>query len=38
LSGAEFSTRLATGNAATTNPYSTLLSGLGASAFGGLFS
>jgi len=43
LSGAEFSTRLATGNAATTNPYSTLLSGLGASpafgqAIGGLFS
>jgi len=43
LSGAEFSTRLATGPAATTNPYSTLLSGLGASpafgqAFGGLFS
>jgi len=38
LSGAEFSTRLATGNAATTNPYSTLLSGLGASAFGSLFS
>jgi hypothetical protein len=43
LSGAEFSTRLATGNAATTNPYSTLLSGLGASpafgqALGGLFS
>jgi hypothetical protein len=43
LSGAEFSTRLATGNAATTNPYATLLSGLGASpafgqAFGGLFS
>jgi hypothetical protein len=42
LSGAEFSTRLATGNAATTNPYSTLLSGLGASpafgqAVGGLF-
>jgi hypothetical protein len=35
LSGAEFSTRLATGPAATTNPYSTLLSGLGASpAFG----
>ncbi len=35
LSGAEFSTRLATGNAATTNPYATLLSGLGASnAFG----
>jgi len=31
LSGAEFSTRLATGNAATTNPYSTLLGGLGAS-------
>jgi len=31
LSGAEFSTRLATGNAATTNPYSTLLSGLGSS-------
>jgi len=29
--GAEFSTRLATGPAATTNPYSTLLSGLGAS-------
>jgi hypothetical protein len=43
LSGAEFSTRLATGNAATTNPYATLLSGLGASpafgqAVGGLFS
>jgi hypothetical protein len=43
LSGAEFSTRLATGPAATTNPYSTLLSGLGASpafgqAIGGLFS
>jgi hypothetical protein len=43
LRGAEFSTRLATGNAATTNPYSTLLSGLGASpafgqALGGLFS
>jgi len=43
LSGAEFSTRLATGNAATTNPYATLLSGLGASpafgqAIGGLFS
>ena len=43
LSGAEFSTRLATGPAATTNPYSTALSGLGASpAFGtvagGLFS
>lgn len=43
LSGAEFSTRLATGNAATTNPYATLLSGLGASpafgqALGGLFS
>jgi len=43
LSGAEFSTRLATGNAATTNPYATLLGGLGASpafgqAFGGLFS
>jgi hypothetical protein len=35
LSGAEFSTRLATGNAATTNPYSTLLGGLGSSpAFG----
>jgi len=35
LSGAEFSTRLATGPAATTNPYSTLLSGLGSSpAFG----
>jgi hypothetical protein len=29
--GAEFSTRLATGPAATTNPYSTLLGGLGAS-------
>jgi hypothetical protein len=43
LSGAEFSTRLATGPAATTNPYSTLLSGLGSSpafgqALGGLFS
>ena len=43
LSGAEFSTRLATSPAATTNPYSTLLSGLGASpafgqAIGGLFS
>jgi hypothetical protein len=47
LSGAEFSTRLATGNAATTNPYATLLSGLGASptfgtavgnVLGGLFS
>ena len=43
LSGAEFSTRLATGPAATTNPYSTLLSGLGASpsfgqVLGGLFS
>ena len=42
LSGAEFSTRLATGPAATTNPYSTLLSGLGSSpafgqALGGLF-
>jgi hypothetical protein len=36
--GAEFSTRLATGPAATTNPYATLLSGLGsASQFGGLF-
>jgi hypothetical protein len=35
LSGAEFSTRLATGQAATTNPYATLLSGLGSSnAFG----
>jgi hypothetical protein len=35
LSGAEFSTRLATSPAATTNPYSTLLSGLGSSpAFG----
>jgi hypothetical protein len=31
LSGAEFSTRLATGPAATTNPYSTLLGGLGSS-------
>ena len=43
LSGAEFSTRLATGPAATTNPYSTLLGGLGASpafgqVLGGLFS
>ena len=42
LSGAEFSTRLATGADATTNPYSTLLSGIGASntfgqAIGGLF-
>jgi len=42
LSGAEFSTRLATGPAATTNPYSTLLSGVGSSdafgrAIGGLF-
>jgi len=42
LSGAEFSTRLATGPAATTNPYSTLLSGVGSSdafgkAVGGLF-
>ena len=35
LSGAEFSTRLATGQAATTNPYASLLSGLGSSnAFG----
>lgn len=35
LSGAEFSTRLATGPAATTNPYSTLLGGVGSSnAFG----
>jgi hypothetical protein len=31
LSGAEFSTRLATSPAATTNPYSTLLGGVGAS-------
>jgi hypothetical protein len=31
LSGAEFSTRLATSNAATTNPYSTLLGGVGSS-------
>jgi hypothetical protein len=31
LSGAEFSTRLATGPAATTNPYSTLLGGVGSS-------
>jgi len=43
LSGAEQSVALATGKAATTNPYSTLLSGVGASdAFGqvvgGLFS
>jgi hypothetical protein len=42
LSGAELSARLATGAAATTNPYSTLLSGVGASnafgqAVGGLF-
>jgi hypothetical protein len=35
LSGAKLSTALSTGNAATTNPYSTLFSGLGASpAFG----
>jgi len=35
LKGAQLSTALATGNAATTNPYATLLSGLGASpAFG----
>ena len=35
LSGAEFSTRLATSPAATTNPYSTLLGGVGSSnAFG----
>jgi hypothetical protein len=43
LSGAEFSTRLATGQAATTNPYASLLSGLGSSnalgqAAGGLIS
>jgi hypothetical protein len=43
LSGAEFSTRLATGPAATTNPYSTVLGGLGSSPgfgqlLGGLFS
>jgi hypothetical protein len=31
LSGAEFSTRLATSPAATTNPYSTVLGGVGAS-------
>jgi hypothetical protein len=31
LSGAEFSTRLATGPAATTNPYSTVLGGVGSS-------
>jgi hypothetical protein len=42
LSGAEFSTRLATSPAATTNPYSTLLGGVGASNqfgqfLGGLF-
>jgi hypothetical protein len=42
LSGAEFSTRLATGPAATTNPYSTLLGGVGSSNqfgqfLGGLF-
>ena len=38
LGGARLSTALATGPAATTNPYSTLLSGLaGASQFGGLF-
>jgi hypothetical protein len=43
LSGAEFSTRLATGPAATTNPYSTVLGGVGSSNalgqfVGGLFS
>ena len=42
LSGAELSTRLATGQAATNNPYASLLSGLGGSnafgqALGGLF-
>jgi hypothetical protein len=42
LSGAEFSTRLATSPAATTNPYSTLLGGVGSSNqfgqfLGGLF-
>jgi len=42
LSGAEFSTRLATSPAATTNPYSTVLGGVGSSnqfgqAIGGLF-
>ena len=31
LAGAKLSTALSTGNAATTNPYSTLLSGLGGS-------
>jgi len=43
LSGAEFSTRLATGPAATTNPYSTVLGGVGSSNalgqfVGGMFS